>query len=753
MRGVSTLFYCIMRKLRYIALSLLLAITVVGCSGNAPQTKVLKYGVNETADMPMPDIIPTPRNVIHSGGSCYVNATADITYATASLKPAAEYLASYVPLSFSEGEDGIIHLAYDSTLDGEEYHLVINSQGIHIAGGDYGGVINGITTLFQLMPANLYAETLTFPFEMPLCEISDAPRYGYRGFMLDVCRTWMPKEAVMEYIDILAHHKINTLRLHLTDDEAWRIEIESHPELAQEGGFRGGDAKIWPRYGKWNERWGGYYTKADMREIIEYAAVRNIEVIPEIDLPGHSLCIATLHPEILCDYEVNTSRAFGYDTRSAFCASKEDNYLLLDDILREVCELFPSRYIHIGGDEVDMSQWRRCPDCNALMQKRGMTTIVELQQYFMSRVAEILVRYDKLPAVWNEAIEGGKLTAETRVYGWEGVKECRASAAEGYSTVVMPGEYFYFDMKQSARETGHDWAAIFDWSKVYGFTPKGVGFTSAEEQNIHGLEASFFSELYASNAPETLDFLHYQTFPRMVAFAEIAWVDSDNRDKAEFYKRMVAHYERLDAMGVAYRLMPPTVKYENGQLIASTDDGADIYYMCEPENVEAIYSEPISTSNPARYTFVLRRGKAKSPISAVSSHFKTLTPKFDITSSMSDSERFSFDKAEGYGRLARTSRAADVGDWVMFTFETPVKCRRMVVATGNFQLPRYIFENGYVEVSYDGATFECVGELECGKYTIEYPECPIKAVRMVCTSRGNGAEWVSIQPPTIYPLL
>ena len=753
MRGVSTLFYCIMRKLRYIALSLLLAITVVGCSGNAPQTKVLKYGVNETADMPMPDIIPTPRNVIHSGGSCYVNATADITYVAPSLKPAAEYLASYVTLSFSEGEDGIIHLAYDSTLDGEEYHLVINSQGIHIAGGGYGGVINGITTLFQLMPENLYAETLTFPFEMPLCEISDAPRYGYRGFMLDVCRTWMPKEAVMEYIDILAHHKINTLRLHLTDDEAWRIEIESHPELAQEGGFRGGDAKIWPRYGKWNERWGGYYTKADMREIIEYAAVRNIEVIPEIDLPGHSLCIATLHPEILCDYEVNTSRAFGYDTRSAFCASKEDNYLLLDDILREVCELFPSRYIHIGGDEVDMSQWRRCPDCNALMQKRGMTTIVELQQYFMSRVAEILARYDKLPAVWNEAIEGGKLTAETRVYGWEGVKECRASAAEGYSTVVMPGEYFYFDMKQSARETGHDWAAIFDWSKVYGFTPKGVGFTSTEEQNIHGLEASFFSELYASNAPETLDFLHYQTFPRMVAFAEIAWVDSDNRDKAEFYKRMVAHYERLDAMGVAYRLMPPTVKYENGQLIASTDDGADVYYMYESENVETIYSEPISTSNPARYIFVSRRGKAKSPISAVSSHFKTLTPKFDITSSMSDSERFSFDKAEGYGRLVRTSRAADVDDWVMFTFETPVKCRRMVVATGNFQLPRYIFENGYVEVSYDGATFECVGELECGKYTIEYPECPIKAVRMVCTSRGNGAEWVSIQPPTIYPLL
>jgi hexosaminidase len=241
----------------------------------------------------------------------------------------------------------------------------------------------------------------------------------------------------------------------------------------------------------------------------------------------------------------------------------------------------------------------------------------------------------------------------------------------------------------------------------------------------------------------------------MVAFAEIAWVSSDNRDGEEFYKRMVKHYDRLDAMGVAYRLMPPRVEYKDGVLSVSTDDGSKIYYIIDNDGVisEEEYSEPIITSTPARYSFVARRGEAMSPKVAVAAHFATITPKFDITSSMGDSDRFSFDKAEGYGRLARTSRAADVGDWVMFTFETPVKCRRMVVATGNFQLPRYIFENGYVEVSYDGEIFERVGNLDCGKYAIEYPERPIKAVRMVCTSQGNGAEWVSIQPPTIYPML
>ena len=557
----------------------------------------------------------------------------------------------------------------------------------------------------------------------------------------------------MEYIDLLALHKINNLRLHLTDDEAWRLEIKSHPELAEVGGFRGGDSPIWPRYGKWKERWGGYYTHDDMREIIAYAAVRNIEVIPEIDLPGHSLCMATMHPEILCNYEPNKSRAFGYDTRSAFCPTKEANYELLEDIIKEVCELFPTSYIHIGGDEVDMSQWRRCPDCQAFMRKNGMANESELQRYFMSRLTEILAKYGKQPAVWNEAIEGGKLADDTRVYGWEGIKECRTSAREGYSTVVMPGQYFYFDMKQTPREPGHDWAAIFDYTKVYNFTLAGVGFTDEESKNVLGFEASFFSEAYASRNPESARYLHYMTFPRLLALAEICWVDSDERDVDAFYTKMVRHYGKLDRMGVAYRLMPPKVEFANGMLSASTDDFSDIYYRREPMTTEMLYTEPIATDKPAEYSFVARRGEAMSPESGVAAHFKTITPPFTITSSMGDRENFSFEKAQGYGRLARTSRAADVGDWVEFTFDTPVRCRRMKVATGNFQLPRFIFENGYVELSYDGRTYERVGELECGMFFIEYPSRPIKSVRITCTSQGNGAEWVSIQPPTIWPML
>jgi hexosaminidase len=462
--------------------------------------------------------------------------------------------------------------------------------------------------------------------------------------------------------------------------------------------------------------------------------------------------MATMHPEILCDYTRTNSASYGYDTRSAFCASREENYELLADILGEVCELFPAEHIHIGGDEVDMSQWKRCPRCQALMRDNNMTNTAELQQYFMSRLTDILAQHGKKPAVWNEAIDGGKLSTDTRVYGWESIKECRTAAAN-YSTIVMPGQFFYFDMKQSAREPGHDWAAIFDWTKVYNFTLASQGFTEGEQANVLGFEGSFFSEAYASRNHKTPDYLHYQTFPRIVALAEVAWVDSDERDEAAFYAKMVEHYNRLDAMGVAYRLMPPKVVYEDGALSASTDDGSRVFYRREPMDVEMLYTTPIITDKPAEYCFVSRRGEACSPEAGVASHFKTITPTFNITSSMNDSEKFSFDKAEGYGRIARTTRAGDVGDWVMLTFEQPVSCRRMKVATGNFQLPRYTFENGYVEVSYDGKTFERVGELDCGMFYIEYPARPIKAVRITCTSRGNGAEWVSIQSPTIWPKL
>lgn len=699
-------------------------------------------------------IIPEPVSYRQCTGEFTIDTATRITFSP-EFDRLAGYLAEYLPLCTEQAttdnhKDGIM-LLLDSSLEGEAYRLSVGEQGIVVEAGTYAGAFNGVETLLQLLPATVYSQ-MELPVTIGCCLIDDAPQYDYRGFMLDVCRTWIDKDKVKHYISILAHHKINKLHIHLSDDEAWRIEIKSHPELAEVGGFRGGDSPVWPRYGKWNERYGGYFTQDDMREIIDYAATRNIEIIPEIDLPGHSLCLATMHPEVLCDYTPDLSASLGYDTRSALCATKESNYKLIDNILTELCALFPSEYIHVGGDEVEMTQWKRCPSCRRFMQEHGMNDPHELEAYFMSRVENILRANGKRAAVWNEAVNGGQLDAATHVYGWESVDACRKATAAGYATVVMPGAYFYFDMKQSPREPGHDWAAIFDCSKVYSFSATEAGFSAEQRSNILGFEATFFSEAYASRTPENTEYIEYQTFPRICALAEIAW-RNDTRDWNAFYERLRRHYRRLAAMNIHFRLFPPKVTYANGVLSATVDDNSTIYYRREPLEEYIRYTAPIATDRPAEYSFVSRYFTATSPEAGVEAHFKTITPAFTLTSSMPESATFSFEKAQNYGRLARTSRVADAGDWVMFTFDKPVVCRRMKVATGNFQLPRFIFENGYVEISYDGATFHRAGDLTAGAYTIEYPSRPIKAVRITCTSRGNGAAFVSIQPPTIYPRL
>lgn len=696
------------------------------------------------------NLIPAPRSYTPSDKGY------TITYKTTircdeEVVPAANYLADKLGLRVSN--DGEIYLTIDERLGKEAYQLSVYSKGIIIVGGDYGGVFNGIMTLLQLLPAEVYSSNLTYPCVVKGCAVEDAPRYEHRGFMLDVCRTWIEKEDLMAYIDLLAYHKINSLRLHLTDDEAWRIEIKSHPELAKIGGYRGGSSPIKARYGKWGEKWGGYYTQEDIKDIIAYAAQRNIEIIPEIDLPGHSLCLATLKPDVLCNYTPNTTASFGRDVRSVLCASKESNFALIEDILGEVCQLFPSKYIHVGGDEVDFSQWEKCPDCSAFMRRTNMYTTKELQEYFMMRLSEILENNGKRMAMWDDVIGGDNMPKSTRVYGWQSVASCRKAAAAGYKTVVMPGAYFYFDMKQSEHEPGHDWAAIFDLKKVYNFSPSAVGFTKSEQSNIFGLEASFFSELYASHNPESPAYLHYQTFPRLLAFAEVAWIESDVRNWNSFHARVVDYYDKLDAMGVYYRLDPPKVVYDGGKLSAEVDDGSTIFYRMDDSQRILRYMAPIATDRPAAYRFISRRAVAISPTSAVDEYFDVIYPRFDITSSMGDSPKFSFDKAEGYGRIARTTRAATIGDWVTFTFDEPVVCRSMKVATGNFQLPRYIIESGRVYVSYDGETFDYHGDLTDGAYTINNPSQPIKAVRIMSTSRGNGEQWISIQPPTIYPVI
>lgn len=675
--------------------------------------------------------------------------------ADSGLQPLARYAAEYLGCEVHNGVagNGAVVLTLDAADGGnpEAYRLDITPEYIRIGGSTYGGVFNGVQQLFRLLPPEIYARKgVAAGTQIACTEIEDEPRFAYRGMMLDVARTWIDEAKVKRYIDLFSYYNINKLHLHLSDDEGWRIEIKSHPELTEIGGFRGGDSPVRPVYGKWSEKYGGYFTQEEMRGLIRYAAERNIEIIPEIDLPGHSRNIASVHPEIRCNYPPDTVSTNGYDYRSAWCVAREANYALLEDILGELCELFPSEYIHVGGDEVEMTQWTRCPDCRALMARLGTDDPRRLQDLFMERTAAILAAHGKRPAVWNEAVRTGAFTKACRVHGWESVKACLDATAKGYRTVVMPGEYFYFDMRQTPREDGHDWAAIFDAKKVYGFDFSG--FTPEQMRRIEGLQGAFFSEAYVSHEPEKPDYLDYMLFPRVCALARIAWSGNGEGWDAYYKELKREHYDRMAAMGIRFRLFPPRLSYKEGAFTASADDGSEIFYLTDGSAEEHPYTGPVRTAQPHRYRFFTRYKTARSPYAADKSYWRTVTPAVAITTSMGESEKFPYSNAEGYRGLSRTRRACRQQDWILYTFEQPVKCREMYLQTGNRQLPKTIVTTGYAEISYDGTRFEPAGELLMGSITL-HPERAVKAVRIVSTCDDNGTPYVTIQPPVVKPRL
>lgn len=699
-------------------------------------------------------VIPQPLSVTKHNRSFTIFPSTTIVCESEELMPITKYMQEYLDLSVATNKtlnNNYISITLDSTLAEEGYRLSVSNLSIKIAAGGYGGAFNGVQTLFQLLPSVVYTKQMPLPVIVQGCDIADRPKFAYRGFMLDVARTFMTKDNVLKYIDYIAYHKINKLHWHLTDDQGWRIEIKSHPKLAQVGGFRGGDSPLCSALGKWSEKYGGYYTQEDIRDIVAYAALRNIEVIPEIDLPGHSSALARVYPEVLCNYEVNTSRSAGYDTRNVVCATNENNYKLLEDILAEVASLFPSKYIHIGGDEVHLSQWRKCPDCSSWLKNNGFTDGHKLEDLFIERIQKILAKYDKLPAVWNEATNGGGLSKEARVHGWKSSKACISALQRGYRTVISPQQFFYLDMRQSQHETGAVWGGRFDVSKVYSFDIASLGLSQEEIALIEGFEAPFWSEISLSQGGDrSIDFVEYQTFPRLCALAEQGW-GRNGGEWQEFHNRLyLHHYERMAAMGINFRVTPPKVVYADGVLTIEKIDNSTIYYRKDGSDKATLYTNAIRTSQPGQYIFWSECCGAKSPEVAHSSRYNTIRPSVKLTSSMPENPKYGFARVAEYSESIRTSRTCHKGDWVLFEFDEPVECRAIEFCVGFYASPARLFKVGYLEVSEDGEHFKRVADLEYGHAKLTNPR-PIKAARLVAECDGAGQSYIVIVSPKIYP--
>ncbi len=700
-------------------------------------------------------IVPQPQSVVEHNNHFVVKSSTTIVCGVKQLAPIVSYVQQYlkVDVATSAPKGNYISIALDKNLAEEEYRLSVSNSRVEIVAGGYGGAFNGVQTLFQLLPSAVYTKNLSLPAQVEGCNVKDKPKFAYRGLLLDVARTFITKENVLRYIDYIAYHKINKLHWHLVDNQGWRIEIKSHPRLAKVGGFRGGDSPLRPSLGKWNEKYGGYYTQDEIRDIVAYATVRNVEIIPEIDLPGHSEALARVYPEVLCNYTNTELNINGnYDNRNVVCATKESNYKLLEEILAEVCALFPSKHFHIGGDEVNMSQWKRCPDCSAWLKKNGYTDGYKLEDMFIGRIQAILAKYGKSPSVWNEAAFGGGLSKEAWVHGWKSPKVCKQVMAKGYPTIFMPQQFFYFDMRQSEHEPGAVWGGNFDVRKVYSFDFAKEGFTPEEVATVKGFEAAAWSEAFLSQGGDkSIDFIEYQTFPRLCALAELGWGKNGSGEWNEFHKRLYTrHYDRMADMGINFRVTPPSVKYVDGVLSLLKIDNAKIYYREDGSTRVCQYDGDIKTTTPGKFVFWSEYRGQKSPEVAHSSRYKTIKPTFTLTSSMPMNPKYGFDRVTSYKSEARTTRTCRKGDWFLYEFEQPVECRAIEFYAGYFAMPSRCFPSGYIEVSEDGKHFKRVADIKDGRVLLENPR-PIKAARLVSEADLIGASYVRFIAPKIYP--
>ena len=702
-------------------------------------------------------IIPQPLSLIQHENSFKIKSSTVLVCEADELAPLATYVQEYLAVKVAEQtpEKNYISIALDKSLAEEEYTLSVSNESVKIVAGGYGGAFNGVQTLFQLLPSKVYTKQMRLPVEVQGCDVADKPKYAYRGFMLDVARTFVTKENVLRYVDYLAYHKINKLHWHLVDNQGWRIEIKKHPDLAKIAGFRGGDSPLRASLGKWDEKYGGYYTQEEIKEVVAYAAVRNIEIIPEIDLPGHSEALLRIYPEMLCNFEHKTLKDNGnYDARNVVCATKESNYVILEEILAEVCALFPSKHFHIGGDEVRLSQWLQCPDCSAWLKRKGYTDGYKLEDMFIDRIQAILAKYGKTPGVWNEAAFGGGLSKEALVYGWKSAEVCKQVMMKGYRTIFMPQEYFYLDMRQSTFEEGRPISkGAFDFRKTYSFDFTDQGFTPEEEALVEGFEAPFWSEIALSHGgDESVDFMEYQTFPRLCALAEQGW-GKNGGDWKEFHNRLYTqHYDRMVDMGLNFRVTPSEVKYENGLLSVEKIDNSTIYYSKDGSDKVYRYKKAIATDKPGQYSFWAEYRGIKSPEFAHASRYETIKPKVKMTSSIPEDPKYPYSNVNSYTiNNIRTSRTCYEGDWVLYEFEEAVECREIEFCVGGYGVSSRMIQQGYLEVSEDGVNFERVAELDNAFARLKNPK-PIKAVRIVATATSIGSSGeLRMSSPMIYP--
>ncbi len=444
----------------------------------------------------------------------------------------------------------------DTHIPSEGYVLTVSKNNIIIEGGSGAGLFYGMQTLLQLLPPEIFASKALQAgntWSVPCIKVLDHPRFPYRGMHLDVSRHFFPKEFILKYIDLIASFKMNTFHWHLTDDNGWRIEIKKYPKLMQTAAWHV-DRENLP----WLERppqkagekadYGGYYTQDEIREVVEYAKKRYVTIIPEIEMPAHSVEVLAAYPQFSCTGGPFTVPPGSYWPNSdILCAGNDSTFTFLEDVLTEVMNLFPSKYIHIGGDEADKTRWKECPKCQARIKAEGLKDEKELQSYFIKRIEKFVTSKGRKLIGWDEILEGG-LAPEATVMSWRGLEGGIAAARQNHDVIMTPGTYCYFDHYQGDPKTEPKAIGGFlTLKKVYSYEPVPRELTKEQSNYILGAQGNLWTEYVPT--PEHAE---YMVVPRMIALAEVDWTPGNLKNWNDFRSRLDPEFRRLDLLHVNY---------------------------------------------------------------------------------------------------------------------------------------------------------------------------------------------------------
>ena len=582
-------------------------------------------------------IIPKPQSMtLNNGNFQFTKETVFVS--NQSLAPAAEIFAKQfekasgikLPIKNETVQTNYIALSIDNSLPKEGYNLVVQPDKISIAAADYNGAIYALETLRQLLPKEFESSTpVNANWVIPTITINDKPEYPWRGLMLDVSRHFFSKEYILKTLDRMAMLKLNTFHFHLVDNEGWRIEIKKYPKLTEVGAWRvDQEDKLWdertsnPADAFANptsapKKYGGFYTQEDIKEIVAYAAARGITVIPEIEMPAHVMSAIAAYPELSCHKRpIGVPSGAVWPNIDIYCAGQEESFTFLEDVLTEVMALFPSKYIHIGGDEADHTEWEKCPKCQQRIKDNHLKDVHELQSYFIKRIDKFLVSKGRVLVGWDEIMDGG-LANDAVVMNWRGIDIGRKALEQGNPVVLTSDCYInrYQGLPEYEPLANGGYVTL---KKLYHYNLEKENLTPELQKNVLGTQANLWAEFIAT--PEHSE---YMLFPRLLAFSEISWTPDNLKNWDNFVKRTETFMDRLDVMKIKYARsmyqVLPAVENQNGKVFLKLEcevPNADIRYALGDTPIEKAekYTQPIPFNESTTFKASVFSGKATNTI-------------------------------------------------------------------------------------------------------------------------------------------